>query len=112
MTFTCWFAHALSRKAISSSRPNTSLPVTGNRAAEIFSGPSIPHAESGDERGSHNNLALRVRHYAVLGSRWIESRGKCGVFPHAQQQFGGPDDSANQQRGRPNSESFKELIAS
>src|SRR3954453_17045689 len=37
-TFTSWFAHAASRKAISSSRPKTSLPVTGNLATEIFFG--------------------------------------------------------------------------
>src|ERR1700726_4192751 len=37
-TFTSWFAHASSRKAISSSRPNTSLPVTGNLAIEILFG--------------------------------------------------------------------------
>src|SRR5215469_15631044 len=37
-TFTSWFAHASSRKAISSSRPKTSLPVTGNLATEIFFG--------------------------------------------------------------------------
>src|SRR6201990_1424702 len=37
-TLTCWFAHASSRKAISSSRPKTSLPVTGNLAIEILFG--------------------------------------------------------------------------
>src|ERR1700692_4937495 len=37
-TFTSWFAHASSRKAISSSRPKTSLPVTGNLAIEILFG--------------------------------------------------------------------------
>src|SRR6516164_1348765 len=37
-TLTSLFAHALSRKAISSSRPKTSLPVTGNLATEIFFG--------------------------------------------------------------------------
>src|ERR1700757_3056377 len=37
-TFTSWFAHASSRKAISSSRPKTLLPVTGNLATEIFFG--------------------------------------------------------------------------
>src|SRR6478609_10332548 len=35
-TFTSWFAHAASRKTISSSRPKTSLPVTGNLAIEIL----------------------------------------------------------------------------
>src|SRR5208337_4038409 len=40
-TFTCWFAHASSRNAISSSRPKTSLPVIGNLAREIFFGPSF-----------------------------------------------------------------------
>src|SRR3984893_17998262 len=35
---TSWFAHASSRNAISSSRPNTSLPVTGNLAIEILFG--------------------------------------------------------------------------
>src|ERR1700726_2710891 len=40
-TFTRGFAHARSRKAISSSRPKTSLPVTGNLATEIFFGPSL-----------------------------------------------------------------------
>src|SRR4029077_11658632 len=40
-TFTCWFAQTSSRKAISSSRPKTSLPVTGNPATEIFFGPSL-----------------------------------------------------------------------
>src|ERR1700738_1885607 len=37
-TFKSWFAHASSRKAVSSSRPKTSLPVTGNLAIEIFFG--------------------------------------------------------------------------
>src|SRR6266404_2751013 len=37
-TFTSWFAHASSRKAISSSRPKTSPPVTGNLAIEILFG--------------------------------------------------------------------------
>src|ERR1700748_887847 len=36
--FTSWFAHASSRKAISSSRPKTLLPVTGNLAIEILFG--------------------------------------------------------------------------
>src|SRR5271157_3820876 len=40
-TFTFSFAHASFRKAISSSRPKTSLPVTGNRATEIFFGASL-----------------------------------------------------------------------
>ena len=48
-----------------------------------------------------------VRDNAVLGSRRIESRGNCGVIPHAQQQFGGPVDPANQGPRRSNSESFK-----
>ena len=39
-TFTSLFAHARSRKAISSSRPKTSLPVMGNLDTEIFSGVS------------------------------------------------------------------------
>ena len=41
MTLTSLFAHARSRKAISSSRPKTSLPVTGNLATEIFFGASL-----------------------------------------------------------------------
>jgi hypothetical protein len=45
-TFTFWFAKAASRKAISSSRPKTSLPVIGNLATEIFFGPSL----AGDRR--------------------------------------------------------------
>ena len=40
-TFICWFAHAASKKATSSSRPKTSLPVTGNLATEIFFGPGF-----------------------------------------------------------------------
>jgi hypothetical protein len=40
-TFTCWFDHASFRKATSSSRPNTSLPVTGNLATETFFGPGL-----------------------------------------------------------------------
>ena len=40
-TLTCWFAHARSRKLMSSSRPKTSLPVTGNLAMEIFFGPDL-----------------------------------------------------------------------
>src|SRR6201993_1109326 len=40
-TLTLLLAHASSRKAISSSRPKTSLPVTGNLATEIFFGPSL-----------------------------------------------------------------------
>src|ERR1700693_2147020 len=32
----------------------------------------------------------------------------CGVMPHAQQQFGGPDDSAKQRPRRTNTQSFKE----
>ena len=39
--FTSCFAHASFRKTISSSRPKTSLPVTGNLAKEIFSGASL-----------------------------------------------------------------------
>src|SRR5258708_34359935 len=37
-TLTSLFAHARSRKAISSSRPKTSPPVMGNLAIEILSG--------------------------------------------------------------------------
>jgi hypothetical protein len=37
-----FFAHALSRKAISSSRPNTSLPVTGSLAMETLSESIFP----------------------------------------------------------------------
>src|SRR6516162_10385752 len=37
-TLICWFAHASSRRAMSSSRPKRSLPVTGNLATEIFFG--------------------------------------------------------------------------
>ena len=37
-TLTSLFVHASSRKAISSSRPKRSLPVTGNLATEIFFG--------------------------------------------------------------------------
>src|SRR5260370_42440555 len=37
---TSWFTHARSRKAISSSRPKRSIPVTGKLATEIFFGPS------------------------------------------------------------------------
>src|SRR5271166_50067 len=40
-TFTRSLAQASSRKAISSSRPKTSLPVTGNLATEIFFGPGL-----------------------------------------------------------------------
>jgi hypothetical protein len=40
-TFTCWFAQASFRKAISSSRPKKLLPVTANLATEIFFGPDI-----------------------------------------------------------------------
>src|SRR6516165_4029519 len=40
-TLTSLFAHARSRKAISSSRPKTSLPVTGSLAIEIFFGASL-----------------------------------------------------------------------
>jgi hypothetical protein len=46
-TFTSWFAHASSRKAISSSRPKTSLPVTGNLAIEIFFGTDPGERDSG-----------------------------------------------------------------
>jgi hypothetical protein len=46
-TFTSWFAHARSRKAISSSRPKTSLPVTGNLAIEIFFGTDPGERDSG-----------------------------------------------------------------
>src|SRR6476659_3328084 len=46
-TFTSWFAHASSRKAISSSRPKTSLPVTGNLATEIFFGKDPGERDSG-----------------------------------------------------------------
>jgi hypothetical protein len=41
-TLTSSFAQARSRKAMSSSRPKTSLPVTGNLAREIFFGASRP----------------------------------------------------------------------
>src|SRR5262249_56578359 len=37
-TLTSFFAHARSRKVISSSRPKISLPVMGNLANEIFFG--------------------------------------------------------------------------
>jgi hypothetical protein len=40
-TLACWFAHASSRKPMSSSRPKTSLPVIGNLATEIFFGTSL-----------------------------------------------------------------------
>ena len=40
-TLTSLFAQARSRKAISSSRPKTSHPVTGNLATEIFFGASL-----------------------------------------------------------------------
>src|ERR1700731_3446702 len=40
-TFTCWFDHASFRKAISPTRPKTSLPVMGNLDTEIFSGPNL-----------------------------------------------------------------------
>src|SRR5215472_13975242 len=40
-TLTSWFAHARCRKAISSSRPKTLLPVTGNLVTEIFSGTGL-----------------------------------------------------------------------
>src|SRR5215471_6453504 len=40
-TLTFLLAQARSRKAISSSRPKTSLPVTGNLATEILSGPGL-----------------------------------------------------------------------
>jgi hypothetical protein len=43
-TLTSWFAHAQSRKAISSSRPKTSLPVMGSLAIEGSSGPFFPLA--------------------------------------------------------------------
>ena len=42
-TLTSLFAHASSRYAISSSRPKSSLPVTGNLATEIFFGPCLPN---------------------------------------------------------------------
>ena len=40
-TFRCGFDHASFRKATSSSRPKTSLPVTGNLDTEIFWGPNL-----------------------------------------------------------------------
>ena len=40
------FAHARSRKAISSSLPNISLPVTGNLAMEIFFGAGFAKLDS------------------------------------------------------------------
>ena len=40
-TLTFWFAHARSRKAISSSRPKTSLHVMGSLAIETFFGPGL-----------------------------------------------------------------------
>src|SRR3984893_16970146 len=49
-TFACSLAHVRSRKAISSSRPKTSLPVTVNLATEIFFG-----TDPG-ERDSHTGL--------------------------------------------------------
>ena len=48
-----------------------------------------------------------VRDNAVLGSRRIESRRNCVVVPYAQQQFGGSDDSANQDPRRSNSEGLE-----
>jgi hypothetical protein len=45
-----------------------------------------------------------------LKDQWnqrVESRRNCGVIPHAQQQFGGSDDSANQDPRRSNSEGIK-----
>jgi len=38
---TCWFAQAASRKAMSSSRPKTPLPVIGNLASDTFFGPNL-----------------------------------------------------------------------
>jgi hypothetical protein len=40
-TLIFFFAHARSRKVISSSQPNRSVLVTGNLATEIFSGPGL-----------------------------------------------------------------------
>jgi hypothetical protein len=64
------------------------------------------------ERSIRNDLAA-VRDYAVLGSRdhdGLIHHEKCGVIPCAQQQFGGSDDSANQDR-RSNSEGFEASIS-
>jgi hypothetical protein len=64
------------------------------------------HFQSDLERHSQQS-GTAVRDCAVLGSRRIESRRKCVVVPNAQQQFGGSDDSANQDPTRSNSEGLK-----
>ena len=50
----------------------------------------------------HGGARLRC-----AGITRIESRRNCGVIPGAQQQFGGSDDSANQDPRRSNSEGLK-----
>jgi hypothetical protein len=59
------------------------------------------------KRGIRGNPARRCAIYTVLGSRWVESLRNCDVIPYAQQQFGGSDDSANQDLRRSNSEGPK-----
>jgi hypothetical protein len=53
------FAQARSRKAISSSRPKTSLPVTGNPATEIFLGPSLAGGRRVTRRTFDNQTGMR-----------------------------------------------------
>jgi hypothetical protein len=59
------------------------------------------------KRGIRGNPARRCAISALLGSRWVESLRNCDVIPYAQQQFGGSDDSANQDLRRSNSEGPK-----
>ena len=65
-------------------------------------------------QGRFKSTVIEAEKYLLEVSRYLHLnpvRGVvlgCGVIPHAQQQFGGSDDSANQGPRRPNSESFKE----
>jgi hypothetical protein len=49
-----------SRKAISSSRPKTSLPVTGNLATETFSGPSLADGSRVTARESAGRIFCKL----------------------------------------------------
>src|SRR5271167_2509702 len=77
---TSWFAHAPSRKAITSSRPKTSLPVTGNLATEIFFGPSravdlqVPGVRSRRRRLVQALTIDSTPRFDTVGYRWYRLR--------------------------------------
>jgi hypothetical protein len=66
-----------------------------------------PDLERLDERGIRNNLARRCAIMPCWDHAGLSHAEICGVIPDAEQQFGGSDDSANQDPWRSNSEGLK-----